>query len=96
MRPKIFNPQYDVVVPILKTISAEKEAHCQIVVDKDWFYAGDVIQLKVDVDNSKCDTACNLEVTHVAYITMQPTGKSYTITVKKDKYFVAYKNQQKA
>ena len=41
-----------------------------MVVDKDWYYAGDVMRIKVDVDNTNSDHACNLEVTHKALITL--------------------------
>ena len=54
------------------------------------------MKIKVDIDNTSCDEACNLEVTHKAFITYQPKGNTHEIIVKKDKFFLAFKNQQKS
>ena len=96
LQPKVTTPQYNKVVHIVKKVK-DKEIKCDIVFDKDWFYAGETAKLQVNVDNSDCEHACNLEITHKANIAYVPSTKGkqnkyVDESFKTEKYFIAYKN----
>ena len=65
-RPVINNPQFNQVVPIFKKVGlvGSEVSVMQVTMQKNYYEAGEIAYLDVDIDNSACGDDCSLIISH--------------------------------
>ncbi len=72
VRPLINDPQFNVMVPFEKKVGliGSKMSRLQITMAKTFFMAGETAYLMVNIDNSACTDACQLQISHKSKVQM--------------------------
>ena len=66
VRPLVHDPQFNVVVPFQKKVGliGSKTATMEATLSKNFYLAGEMAYLAVNVNNTMCSDACNLIISH--------------------------------
>lgn len=72
VRPFVNDPQFNVMVPFEKKVGliGSKMSRLQITMGKTFFMAGETAYLMVNIDNSACTDACQLQISHKSKVQM--------------------------
>ena len=72
-RPVITDPKFNQVVPVFKKVGlvGSKISVMQVTMQKNYFEAGEIVYLDVNIDNSACGDNCSLIVSHRSKIRAQ-------------------------
>ena len=99
MRPIINDPQFNVVVPFSKKVGlvSSTTANMQVTMSKNFFIAGEMCYLMVNIDNSQCKNACQLIISHKTKIKIYQNWKKYSVhrCHRKESFFLAGPNESK-
>ena len=80
VRPIVNDPQFNVVVPFQKKVGliSSKMATMQVTLSKNFYLAGEMAYLMVNIDNSQCGDACNLVVSHKCKVKMYQSWRKWS------------------
>jgi len=69
----------------------------QITMSKNFFIAGEIVYMMVNIDNSECVDACSLEISHKTKYKMYQchSKESYHRNHKKERFFLCEGRQSK-
>ena len=73
VRPVVNDPQFNIVVPFQKKVglfSSDRIANMQVTMSKNFFLAGEMAYLAVNIDNSATTDACSLIISHISKVKM--------------------------
>lgn len=92
IRPIVNDPQFNVVVPFEKKVGlvGGKTSYLQATITKNFYLAGEMCYLMLDVDNSRCGDPCSLQISHVSKVKVYQNWRKYDVkrTHKKEKIFL--------
>lgn len=79
VRPLVNDPQFDIPVSFEKTVGliGQKKAYLTVNVMKNFYVAGELAYMRVEVDNSAISTACHLVVSHTTRVRLQQYWRTY-------------------
>jgi hypothetical protein len=92
VRPVVNDPQFNVMVPFEKKVGlvSSKKANMQITMSKNFFLAGEMAYLAVNIDNSACSDPCSLVISHKSKLKLYQNWRKYDIkrTHRKETFFL--------
>ena len=93
VRPIVNDPHFDLTVPFEKKVGliGGKISRMQVRIAKNFYLAGEMVYLMVDIDNSQCSDACTLFVSHKARVQVYQNWRKYEVkrTHSKESFFLA-------
>lgn len=98
MRPVVIDPQCNVPFLLDKSVGIMgRNAKCNITVNKNFYVAGEIAYISVDIDNSEATHACSLIVnhTHKLKIMLKKRKSSNFFINKSEKFFLCNKHEKK-
>lgn len=99
VRPIVNDPQFNIAVPFQKKVGlmSSKVANMQITMSKNFFLAGEMAYLMVNIDNSQCSDPCTLIMSHKCKVKMYQSWRKWSVTRthRKESFFLAAPGEQK-
>ena len=99
MRPIVNDPQFNVVVPFSKKVGlvSSTTANMQVTMSKNFFIAGEMAYLMLNIDNSECKDACSIQISHMTKIKIYQNWCKYSLhrCHRKENFFLAGPHETK-
>lgn len=100
VRPIVNDPQFNVVVPFEKKVGlmGSKKAHMEVTLSKNFYLAGEMAYLAVNINNTMCSDGCNLIIAHKTKCKMYQNWRKYNVTRtnRKETFVLAGAGEQKS
>lgn len=99
VRPVVNDPQFNVVVPFQKKVGliGGKMANMQVTMSKNFFLAGEMAYLAINIDNSLCKDACSMVLADKSKVKLYQNWRKYDVkrTHRKETFHLCGPFEQK-